>query len=182
MPLCSPALIRSSSTSGWPMSQKLSLLARFFFKSSVSRSVFIWTLSRVTPGHFVSSMSLAASGSNWKAAKIISFGLGTSFCASSMAKATCFCSSGACSGPKETTARSACPDWDSFTQSAPRSFGRVSVSACNQRVPASGSTLEKRMCWPFLPLMPALEKLVPPFGLTESLTGTGDGGIACLGR
>ena len=36
--------------SGWPMSQKLSLLARFFFRSSVSRSAFICTLSSVTPG------------------------------------------------------------------------------------------------------------------------------------
>ena len=87
------------------MSQNDSLLARFFFRSSVSRSAFICALSRVTPGQLVSSMSLAASGSNWKAAKTISFGLGTSVCASSMAWATWRCSSGACSGPKETTMR-----------------------------------------------------------------------------
>ena len=46
------------------MSQKLSLLVRFFFKSSVSKSAFICALNSVTPGIFVSSMSLAASGSN----------------------------------------------------------------------------------------------------------------------
>ena len=46
------------------MSQKLSLLVRFFFKSSVSKSAFICALSVVTPGQFNSSMSFAASGSN----------------------------------------------------------------------------------------------------------------------
>ena len=51
------------------MSQKLSLLARLRFRSSVSRSAFICAFSRVIPGQLVSSMSLAASGSNWKAAK-----------------------------------------------------------------------------------------------------------------
>jgi hypothetical protein len=70
------------------MSQKDSLLARFFLRSSVSSSAFICALRRVTPGHFVSSMSLAASGSNWKAAKTMSLGLGTRVCASSMACST----------------------------------------------------------------------------------------------
>jgi hypothetical protein len=51
---------------GWPTSQKLSLEERFFFKSSVRRSVFIWTFTSVTWGHLVSSMSFAASGSKWK--------------------------------------------------------------------------------------------------------------------
>ena len=47
---------------------------RFFLRSSVSRSAFIWALRSVTPGQLVSSMSLAASGSNWKAAKMTSLG------------------------------------------------------------------------------------------------------------
>ena len=55
--------MRSSATSGWPTSQKLSLLARFLLRSSVSRSAFIWALSNVTPGQLVSSMYLDASGS-----------------------------------------------------------------------------------------------------------------------
>jgi hypothetical protein len=50
----------------------------------------------------ISSMSLAASGSKVKAQNTTNFGFGTSFCASSMARSTCFCSSAACSGPKLT--------------------------------------------------------------------------------
>jgi len=52
-----------------------------------------------------SSMSLAASGSNWKAANTSSAGFGASEPASCQALSTCFCSSGACSGPKEITTR-----------------------------------------------------------------------------
>lgn len=51
------------------MSQKLSLLDRFFLRSSVSRSAFTRALSNVTPGHFVSSMFFDASGSKLERSK-----------------------------------------------------------------------------------------------------------------
>ena len=46
-------------------------------------------------------MSFAASGSNCIEAKMISSGFGTNFWASAIANATCLCSKGECSGPKE---------------------------------------------------------------------------------
>jgi hypothetical protein len=64
------------------------LLERAFLRSSVKRSVFIWTFKSVTPGHLVSSMSLAASGSNWNEAKITTVGAGRNCPASSKARAT----------------------------------------------------------------------------------------------
>ena len=100
-----PSLRWRSSTSGWPISQKLWLLRAFFFRSSVSRSVFICALSAVIPR--VASMSLAASGSKVKAQNTIIFGRGNRSPASRMASSTCFCSSAPCSGPKLTTTRSA---------------------------------------------------------------------------
>jgi len=170
-----------STTSGWPTSQKLSLLDRFFFKSSVNRSAFIWALSVVTPGQFNSSMSLAASGSNWIAAKTINLGLGTSFRASSMANSICRCSNGACSGPKETTTRRRSVAAPSRTFMAPSSLGLVSASACNQRVPESGSTRENRIICPPLPRIPARSsslrhsscRTVSPERETDSSAGVG---------
>jgi hypothetical protein len=95
-----------SSTSGWPISQNDWFEARFFFRSSVSRSVFICALSSVTPGQFTSSMSFAASGSKVKAQNRMNFGDGRRVSASVSASSTCLCSSAACSGPKLTTTRS----------------------------------------------------------------------------
>src|SRR5690606_33140991 len=136
-------------TSGEPISQKLSLLLRFFLRSSVNRSVFIWTLSNVTPGQLVSSISFAASGSNWNAANTIIFGLGTRVCASLIASSTCLCSSGECSGPNEITVRntSEVPPLGGFR-------GAVSASAWSHLVPENGSTLVKLITCLFLPLIP----------------------------
>ena len=69
------------------------------------------------------------------------------------------CSSGACSGPKEMTTRSAAyaapgSPVRSATRSAPRSFGSVSPSAWSQRVPGSGSTRENRIRCPRFPRIP----------------------------
>src|SRR2546423_1717792 len=87
------------------MSQKLSLLERLFFKSSVSRSAFICALRSWTPCQLVCSMLLTATGSNWKAAKMRNCGFGKSLLASIKASSTCVGGIGSCSGPKETTAR-----------------------------------------------------------------------------
>ena len=87
-PLSSPRiLISRMSTSGRPTSQKDWLLVRFFFRSSVRRSAFIWAVRKVMPVFSLvsSSMSLAASGSNWKAAKTRISGLGWRVRASSQA-------------------------------------------------------------------------------------------------
>ena len=75
-----------------------------------------------------SSMSLAASGSNWNAANRSMVGRGLSVRASSHASSTCRCSSGACSGPNEITTRSV-DGLGSLTRSEPRSLGRLSASA-----------------------------------------------------
>src|SRR3990172_6968121 len=50
-----------SATSGCPISQKLSLLLRFFFRSSVSRSAFICAFRKsvLVISGFISSISLA---------------------------------------------------------------------------------------------------------------------------
>src|SRR3990172_10913154 len=132
------------------MSQKLSLLLRFFFRSSVNRSAFIWALSRVTPGQFVSSMSFAASSSNWKAQNKTICGLGFRWAASSNASSTVRCSNGACSGPKQTNTL--------CTFSPPpegSGVGFVSVSACKYRVPLNGSTLVNSISLPPFALTPA---------------------------
>src|SRR5208283_2174952 len=142
LPLSSLFLNSRINTSGWPISQKLSLLLRFFFRSSVKRSAFICALSSVTPGQFVSSMSFAASSSNWKAQNKTIWVLGFKCSASSNASSTVRCSSGACSGPKHTNTL----------------FGLsslVSASACKYRVPLSVSTLVNSINLPPLALTPA---------------------------
>src|SRR5229473_5388602 len=86
----SEGLARRISTSGRPTSQKDWLLERFFLRSSVRRSAFIWAVRKVMPVFSLvrSSMSLAASGSNWKAAKTRISGLGWRVRASSQAIST----------------------------------------------------------------------------------------------
>ena len=74
-----------SSTSGWPMSQKL-LVAGALLLQVLGQQVGVHLRleeRHARPSRGQSSMSLAASGSNWKAAKTRSAGLGTSVCASS---------------------------------------------------------------------------------------------------
>ena len=109
----------------------------------MSRSAFIWAVRKVMPvfSLVIPSMSLAASGSNSNAANTRMAGLGLSVRASSQASSTWRCSSRLCSGPKEITTRSGLTPF-------------VSASACSQRVPASGSTREKSMCWPPFPRRP----------------------------
>ena len=124
------------------MSQKLSLLERFFFRSSVSRSVFICALSSVTPGHVVSSMSLAASGSNWKAAKTIDLGLGDERLRFFQRKFHL---------PLFQRRKLRPEGDDDPLRFCPLS---VSASACSQRVPGSGSTRVNSIFWPPLPRMP----------------------------
>ena len=87
------------------MSQKDSLLARFFFRSSVSRSAFICALSSVTPGQFGLVNVLGRLGVELEGGEDDQLGPGHQVCASSRASSTWRCSSGACSGPKETTTR-----------------------------------------------------------------------------
>ena len=142
------------------MSQKLSLLLRLFFKSSVSMSAFIWALSRVTPGQLVSSMSLAASSSNWKAQNKTMCGLGFRWAASSNASSTVRCSNGACSGPKQTNTRFVSSPWPSPAGTSsplppPAGDTFVSASACKYRVPLNGSTRVNSISLPPFALTPA---------------------------
>ena len=113
------------------MSQKLSLLARLRFRSSVSKSAFICALSSVRPGQLVSSMSLEASGSNWKAANTTTLRpAAPAFALPGWPTPPAVAPSGECSGPKDTTMRCDCRAGPSSRmRSAPSSLGRDSPSA-----------------------------------------------------
>ena len=186
--------------SGWPTSQKDSLFGWRFLRSSVWRSVFISAFSRVTPAQRVSSMSFAASGSKAKAANTSTFGRGTSRRASSSARSTCFLSSGAKSGPKETTTRrgsvkevivgsAARRPASSSVRRSPSgrvSCAAVSPSAWIQAWPGSGSSRPNGSRCPPFPRIPARasssshcpRRLVAPLRATEASACPGSAGAS----
>ena len=123
----------------------------------------MYTGSRSTPGQRISEISFAASGSRAKAANNTFFGFGTKRCASSRARATCRLSSGANSGPKETTTRSGSANGESVGSAASSpasvstgsaSAATVSPSAWSQEWPGNGSSRPNRRRWPFVPRTP----------------------------
>ena len=169
--LVSPFVIWRRSTSGRPTSQKLWFEARFFFRSSVSRSAFICAVRKVMPvfSLVMPSMSLAASGSNSKAAKTRIAGLRAQ---------------GARLFPRQL-------DLALFQQAVLgaerdndplRAFSLgfgvgVQPARAGQRFDAR----EVNMMSAFAPKS-GFEQFVAPFGMAESRAGAGDGGVGSMWR